>query len=157
MTGASGLHAGAAGSGQAGNAVGFVLVLIAGAVLAWHGLRVYTGRKRVSFWELKTVKGTLRRPDLDLVGAWGGSGLALLGLGGLLHIVQSGPVAAVAVVVEVAGGVGILLGLAFYVYLPRRLRPAWSMWPQRRPRRKTGRRPPGKSRPEAASGEQNAS
>lgn len=119
MTGASGLHAVAGGSGQAGNAVGFALILIVGAVL--------------------------------------GSGLALLGLGGLLHIVRSGPVAAVAVVVEVAGGVGILLGLAFYVYLPRRLRPAWSAWPRRRPRRKTGRRPPGKSRPEAASGEQNAS
>lgn len=131
MTAASALHAGSGGGGQAGNVVGFALVLIVGAVLAWHGWRVYTGRKRVNYWELKTVKGTLRRPDLDLVGAWGGSGLALLGLGGLLRVVRSGPVDAVGAVVEVAGGVGILLGLAFYVYLPRRLRPAWSTRPQR--------------------------
>jgi hypothetical protein len=134
MTGASGLHAGPGGGSQTGNIVGFVLILIAGAVLAWHGLRVYTGRKRVKFWEVKTVKGTFRRPDLDLAGAWAGSGLALLGLGGLLHIARSGPVAAIATVVEVAGGAGLLLGLVFYVYLPRRLRPAWSVRPSGRGR-----------------------
>lgn len=108
-----GLHAGDSGDG--------VLLAVLGAVLAWHGFRVYTGRLRVA---PRRGHVYLRRPDIDLSAAWCGSGLLLVGVGALLGIPASLPVDIVGLILFVAGAVLVVAGMAFYVYLPRRLRPA---------------------------------
>lgn len=108
-----GLHAGDSGDG--------VLLAVIGAVLAWHGFRVYTGRLRVA---PRRGYVFLRRPDIDLSAAWCGSGLLLAGVGALLSIPAVLPVDIIGLILFVAGGVLVLAGMAFYVYLPRRLRPA---------------------------------
>lgn len=48
---------------------GMGMCMIVGAVLLFHGARVYTGRKRVAFRETHTVRGDIRRPDIDLAAA----------------------------------------------------------------------------------------
>lgn len=125
MTSAAGTLLAASGSllglQAADSAEGVVLAVI-GAVLAWHGARVYTGRRRVT---PRRGNVYLRRPDIDLAAAWCGSGLLVAGIGALLSVPASVPVDVLGLILLVAGGVVFVAGLAFYVYLPRPLRPAW--------------------------------
>ena len=108
-----GLHAGDSGDG--------VVLAVLGAVLAWHGFRAYTGRLRVA---PRRGYVFLQRPAIDLSAAWCGSGLLLAGVGALLSIPAVLPVDIIGLILFAAGGVLVLAGMVFYVYLPRRLRPA---------------------------------
>lgn len=96
---------------------------VLGLLLAWHGVRVYSGRVRVP---PRRGRVFLYRPDIDLSAAWCGSGLALWGIGWLLSIPPSLPVDIIGQILAWAGAVVFLFGLVSYVYLPRRLRPAWA-------------------------------
>lgn len=107
-----GLHAGDSADG--------VVLAVIGAVLAWHGFRVYTGRLRVTPYRSYVF---LQRPAIDWCALWCGSGLLLAGIGALLSIPASMPVDIIGLILLVAGGVLFVAGMAFYVYLPRWLRP----------------------------------
>lgn len=79
----------------------------------------------------------LQRPAVDLCAAWCGSGLLIASVGVLLSMTASVPVDVVGLILFLAGGVLVAVGGAFYVYLPRRLRPGqvqmlWRLGPARR-------------------------
>jgi hypothetical protein len=104
------------------------LLAVIGAVIGWHGLRVYAGRKRAVYSRGRVY---LQRPALDLAAAWVGSGLVLAGAGLLVAVPPGRPAEIIAILLFVLGAAGILLGLVFYVYLPGPLRPAWLTGQQR--------------------------
>lgn len=108
-----GLHAGDSAEG--------VVLAVLGAVLAWHGFRVYTGRLRVTPYRGYVF---LQRPAIDWCALWCGSGLLLAGIGALLSIPADIPVNIIGLILFLAGGLLVVVGSTFYVYMPRRLRPA---------------------------------
>lgn len=62
----------------------------------------------------------------------------LIGAAGLSAIVPSGPVSIISLVLAVVGGAGVIAGIIFgFLYLPKRIRPAWL----------TGRQPAGARTP----------
>ena len=124
------------------------LLAVIGAVIGWHGLRVYAGRTRAVFSRGRVY---LQRPALDLAAAWVGPGLVLAGAGLLVAVAPGRAAEIIAILLFVLGAAGTLLGLIFYVYLPGPLRPAW-LTGQQRPQTATPRRGLLPRRPNEAAG-----
>lgn len=115
----------------AGNALGItpsggstaaLTMVVLGIFLAWHGYLVYSGQVPVRPFPGRAFS----RPDIDLASGWCGAGLVAWGAGWLLSIPPSLPVDIIGQILAAPGAVIFLFGVLSYIYMPKRLRPAWA-------------------------------